>query len=54
VWVLSSGVYLDGEKVPYGHSDAVDPDQISRYERALKAGELELHGNAIWRCDTHR
>src|SRR3712207_2669967 len=50
VWLLSSGVYLNGEKIAFERLfDSADSDELTRYERALDAGELELHGNFIWR-----
>ncbi len=48
VWVWSSSVYLNDEKINLTAYENVDLEQLARYERALDAGELELHGNSIW------
>ena len=52
VWVLSSSVYLNGEQISLGDLDNIDEDQIPEYKRALKTGNLELHGNCIWQPPT--
>lgn len=52
VWVLSSSVYLNGEKIGFGDLYSTDADELSQYERALEAGDLELHGNFIWQPPT--
>ena len=48
VWVLSSAVYLNGEEIDFAAFDSADSEQLARYESALEAGVLELHGNFIW------
>ncbi len=52
VWVLYSRIYLNGEKISSAAFDNADAEHLTQYESALHTGELELHGNSIWKPPT--
>lgn len=48
VWVGFKGAYLGGKEIGFPEFTNASSEELARFESALEAGELELHGNFVW------